>query len=523
MEPVGLTLGAFALVTLCSTCLEAFNLINTAGEISLDCEVLSVRLHIEKTRLLQWTEGVGLVAYDLRSRHVSLSSGTTQLQIERVLKAIERLLTKSNDLVSRYGLVRELRMQPHAPSGNEVTVSSERTQKFRKDFTRFLKQRLSYRQGKPRFGNRALKQRLSHRQEKPRFGKRAKWAIKDHEKFIKLLNSLHDLIEGLHHLVPVPKEFQRLMIEEDINSLPDDLLKLRLLKMASDDGPAEWRDCVSLRVEQSQQATQDFRTIEEWRQDINTSGESNQCSLSFDQIKEKGLITSERSATTPVIGTQDSYNETPTPLQGLSSDEDDEDDARYLTMSESIFHPRERIYWYNQQPALVPYHDCYSPRECKTILEKLRLPGSNRHLDRSDALHLLKILESLFRTYESTPLNSKSYSVFQRERVEELCNHAVQTRFSTSNYHAKLPRVKSMPIIYSGSIEMKFKDTEKSFSLHINYERLEKNENAYQYHYELELGDSGDGIQNYIHSFNVQHRGDLWRIPSANSESHSYD
>ena len=525
MEPVGLTLGAFALVTLCSTCLEAFNLINTAGEISLDREVLSIRLHMEKARLLQWAEGVGLVAYDLRSRHVSLSSGTTQLQIERVLKAIERLLTKSNDLVSRYGLVRELRMQPHPPSGNEVTVSSERTQKFRKDFTRFLKQRLSYRQGKPIFGNRAIKQRLSHRQEKPRFGKRAKWAIKDHEKFIKLLNSLHDLIEGLHHLVPVPKEFQRLMIEEDINSLPDDLLKLRLLKMASDDGPAEWRDCVSLRVEQSQQATQDFRTIEEWRQDINTSGESNQCSLSFDQIKEKGLITSERSATTPVIGTQASYNETPTPLQGLSSDEDDEDDARHLTMSESIFCPPETIYWYNQQPALVPYHDCYSPKECKTVLEELWLPGSNRNLDPSDAPHLLKILESLLRTYESTPLNSKSHSVFQRERVEELCNHAVQTRSSTSNYRPKLPRVKSktMTRIYSGRIEMKFKDTEKSFSLDINYERLGKDENAYQYYYELRLEENGDGLKSRIHRFNVQHHGDLWRIPLANSESHAYD
>lgn len=297
MEPVGLTLGAFALATLCSTCLDAFNLINTAGEFTIDYEVLCIRLHIEKTRLSQWAEGVGLVAYDLRSRHVSLSSGTTQLQIERVLKA------KSNDLVSRYGLVREFRMQPHPPSGNEVTVSSKRTQKFRKDFTRFLKQRLSCQQDKPSFGNRAIKQRPSHRQEKPRLGNRAKWAIKDHEKFEKLLNSLHDPTDGLHHLVPVPKEFQRLMIKEDINSLPDDLLNLRLLIMASDDGPAEWRDFVNLRVEHSQQATQDFRTIEEWRQDINPSGESNQCPLSFDQIKEKGLITSERSAITLVIGT----------------------------------------------------------------------------------------------------------------------------------------------------------------------------------------------------------------------------
>lgn len=198
-------------------------MINTAGEFPIDYEILSIRLDIEKTRLSQWGEGVGLVAYDLRSRHASLSSGSTQLQIERVLEAIERLPTKSNDLVSRYSLVREVSMQWHPPSGNEVTVSSERTQKFRKDFTRFLKQRLSYRQGKRRFGNRAIKQRLSHRQEKPKFGNRA---IKDHEKFKKLLSNLHDLINGLHHLVPVPKEFQRLMIKEDINSLPDDLFRL---------------------------------------------------------------------------------------------------------------------------------------------------------------------------------------------------------------------------------------------------------------------------------------------------------
>lgn len=192
-------------------------------------------------------------------------------------------------------------------------------------------------------------------------------------------------------------------------------------------------------------------------------------------------------------------------------------------MSELIFYPQETIYWYNQQPALVPYHDCYSPRECKTILEDLWLPGSNSDLDPSDALHPLKILESLFRTYESTPLNSKSYSVFQRERVEELCNHAVQTRCSTSSYRAKLPQVKSMTRIYSGRIEMQFKDTEKSLSLHIDYERLGKNKNANQYHYELQLADSSDGIRSYIHRFNIQHRGDLWRIPSANSEFHACD
>lgn len=165
-------------------------------------------------------------------------------------------------------------------------------------------------------------------------------------------------------------------------------------------------------------------------------------------------------------------------------------------MSEQIFYARETIYWYNQQPALVPYHDCYSPKECKTLLEERRLPGSNRDLDPSDALHLhlLKILESLFRTYESTPLSSKSRSVFQRERVEELCNHAVQTRSSTSNYRAKLPQVAFVTRIYSGRIEMQFKDTKKSFSLHIDYERLGNDDNAYQYHYELRLDDNSDGI-----------------------------
>ena len=68
-------------------------LISTAGEFTLDFDLLSTRLQIEEARLSQWAEGVGLVAYDLRSRHVSLSSDTTQPQIERVFKAIERLLT----------------------------------------------------------------------------------------------------------------------------------------------------------------------------------------------------------------------------------------------------------------------------------------------------------------------------------------------------------------------------------------------------------------------------------------------
>ena len=73
MEAVGLTVGIVGLAGLCSACLDAFGLISTAKAFSIEYEISSIKLDIEKTKLLHWAEGVGLLATDPRERSSALN------------------------------------------------------------------------------------------------------------------------------------------------------------------------------------------------------------------------------------------------------------------------------------------------------------------------------------------------------------------------------------------------------------------------------------------------------------------
>ena len=76
MEVAGLTFGILGVANVCSTCLTAFNLIGTAKDANIDYELLSIKLDIEKTRLLQWAEGVGLLSQEEGGQSPNLVSPT---------------------------------------------------------------------------------------------------------------------------------------------------------------------------------------------------------------------------------------------------------------------------------------------------------------------------------------------------------------------------------------------------------------------------------------------------------------
>lgn len=249
MEVTGLTIGVVALAGLCSTCLEAFSLIGIAKNFSVDSEILCIKLDIEKTRLLQWAEGVGLVADDQREQNVSLPSPHIQPQLERILTAVKLLLTQSDDLCTKYGLSPEKMGFMGATSGLIPAVSIPRTQAFQAAFAR-------------------LQAKISHRQKATALATKTQWVIKDREKFEGLLRNLHQLVSSLIDLVALPGSFRRLLIKEDIDALADNLSHLRLLQVASKEQDNEWSEFASLRVEASQKATRDFRTLEEWLEDV---------------------------------------------------------------------------------------------------------------------------------------------------------------------------------------------------------------------------------------------------------------
>ena len=249
MEAAGLVIGVLGLASLCSSCLEGFDLISSAKSFSIDYEILCIKMDIERTRLLQWTEGVGLLAQNERDRNASILSKTVQPQLERILEAIKLLLTNSDDLVSYYGLAIDDSNSVELSTMNRSYVSSNRAQAFRTAFVQF-------------------QDRISRQQTKVSVGPKIRWAIKDRKKFSSLLDVVHELVNGLYELVVIPRQFERLMVREDVDSLKNDTAEFRLLQIASEGQPDAWSECADARMTASQQSSQEIRNIDEWLEDI---------------------------------------------------------------------------------------------------------------------------------------------------------------------------------------------------------------------------------------------------------------
>ena len=105
MEPIGLAFGAVGLATLFSTCIDCFAFVEYGRAYGRDYEILLTKFDIEKTRLLQWGDGVGLLSMskDKQNGHSLLDNKVTGLMIERVLQCIAVLLTDADQLRSKYG------------------------------------------------------------------------------------------------------------------------------------------------------------------------------------------------------------------------------------------------------------------------------------------------------------------------------------------------------------------------------------------------------------------------------------
>lgn len=104
VEPVGLTVGVVALAALFSTCVECFDLLDAGRGFGKDYELLIIQLELQKTRLLNWGQSVGLLQIEGGQRPVDLDSPIFRPVVEHALNAIHLLWTDSDQLISRYGL-----------------------------------------------------------------------------------------------------------------------------------------------------------------------------------------------------------------------------------------------------------------------------------------------------------------------------------------------------------------------------------------------------------------------------------
>jgi hypothetical protein len=254
-EIAGVALGVAGLAGLYGVAIEAFGHISAAHSFSRDFEVLSTRYDIRRTRMLQWGDGVALLSENPQEQDPRLHDVELQPLINRALDCIGSLLTDADKLNEKYGLrpfVSEHELELAAVGEGAALLSRNRLKRFARAYERL---RCLYGGGSRR----------------PSVVVKAKWAVQGADRFRLLLSDLDRLIEDLYTLVPITPTFHRLMVKEDIDSLPEDMQALRLVEEAcAGDGEAQsiqspsWLEAVSLRIEASERASLCQQHVTAW-------------------------------------------------------------------------------------------------------------------------------------------------------------------------------------------------------------------------------------------------------------------
>jgi len=245
VEPISLTIGIAALF---STCIECFDYIKAAQSLEEDLERLLVKLDLEKTRLLIWGNAVGVLKDVPEERTPGLDDPIKVDSISGCLKCIKSLLSDADKLQKEYGL--------HAAQNTESKgdknvdfVSSNSMNIFKISYKRFWA-------------------RNSATQDKAGVLSKTKWAIHNKASFEGLIVHLKDFIDGLYQVIPVSRESQDRLIQDDMASILG-LSKLQLVKEACEEASYRaWSEMASVIIEESIKGTTDRRNFEELMRDI---------------------------------------------------------------------------------------------------------------------------------------------------------------------------------------------------------------------------------------------------------------
>ncbi|KAL8695571.1 MAG: hypothetical protein Q9224_003343 [Gallowayella concinna] len=248
MEPVSLSFGAAALVSLLATCVDCFEYIDAAKSCGRDLELLTTKFAIEKTRLLIWGESVGL--------STTKAAGCTRIKsphfrpiIEQILNCIRLLFEDTTALSDRYGL---------RPKSHDATVSV--VESSSSHLTLPLRLRTSY----VRF-----RSRLEQNHKEIDTSKKARWAIRDRQKFACLVEDIQQFIDGLEAVTDsVDLSTKRAaLIREELSTVeePEDL---KLIAEASMGTNKQWSDAASIAIGASTYGGSGEDRIRDWMSEV---------------------------------------------------------------------------------------------------------------------------------------------------------------------------------------------------------------------------------------------------------------
>jgi hypothetical protein len=211
MEAVGLAVGVASLAGLFSTCVECFNYIDLGRNYECDSEILFAKFHIQRVRLCLWGQLVGL-AGGIEEENLKILA-QQELGLTLCLRGIQTLLTNSKDLIEKYGLVG---MDEGEELENLQLSTINRVDKLRSSLSAMLPKQVD--------GG-------------PGVLERTKWALRDKDKFITLVEDLKDFVDGLHSVIPAIQPRHNRLVERGISSIRDnDALEL-VCEATEDDYP----------------------------------------------------------------------------------------------------------------------------------------------------------------------------------------------------------------------------------------------------------------------------------------------
>jgi hypothetical protein len=217
-EAAGFAIGAVALISLFTDCVDILKLISASRSLGRDCELVNTRLDIEKALLLQWATRVRLLDPDYDQR---LDDPRIRETVSKTLDSIRLLLQESHDLGRRYGLNKET-PDPEAKYRPKELISSSRMAQFIREYDTV--------QARVRGGSSSMA--------------RVRWVVVDKEKFGCLLTDLSYFIARLHDMLPPDPKAMISMAREDIRGLSLPQLELACLatraemKDIADHGPS---------------------------------------------------------------------------------------------------------------------------------------------------------------------------------------------------------------------------------------------------------------------------------------------
>ena len=111
---------------------------------------------------------------------------------------------------------------------------------------------------------RQLQIRMRIRKKNASYRSRTKWAIRDRERFSSLINELKTFVQSLSDLLLASEHHQRLLFEDGIGRIAQDLRNLRLVQEASARDHRDWSEAASIRADASEMGMEGSQRIEDW-------------------------------------------------------------------------------------------------------------------------------------------------------------------------------------------------------------------------------------------------------------------